>query len=86
MAQYHVGCGLFEIYAGTLKKNGEEWLNKSNVTDEAIKAVTGYMYFKIPDGETKFGYGMKMRDGNWVRLIIEVVDEEPEWKEGQDDE
>lgn len=39
MATYHVGCGIAGIYAGTLKKNGYEWINKSDVTDEAINAV-----------------------------------------------
>lgn len=33
MAEYHVGCGAFGIYAGTLKQNGIEWRNKSDVTD-----------------------------------------------------
>ena len=43
MAEYHVGCGLMGIYAGTLKPNGEEWRNKSNVTDEAISAAVQYL-------------------------------------------
>lgn len=43
MAEYHVGCGLFGIYAGTLKKNGIEWLNKSCVTNEALDSVAQYL-------------------------------------------
>lgn len=43
MAEYHVGCGLAGIYAGTLKKNGYEWLNKSNVTREALSASAQYL-------------------------------------------
>lgn len=43
MAEYHVDCGAFDIYAGTLKPNGTEWRNKSNVTDEAISAVAQYL-------------------------------------------
>lgn len=43
MAQYHVGCGAFGIYAGTLKPNGIEWRNKTDVTDEAIDAVAQYL-------------------------------------------
>lgn len=35
MAEYHVGCGIAGIYAGTLNKQGTEWLNKSEVTEEA---------------------------------------------------
>ena len=37
MAEYHVGCGCFGIYAGTLKpKHPNEWQNKTECTDEAI--------------------------------------------------
>ena len=42
MAEYHVGCGITGIYAGTLNKKGDMWLNKSNVTDEAFNAVAQY--------------------------------------------
>jgi hypothetical protein len=38
MSEYHVGCGAFGIYAGTLEpKNKSLWHNKSDVTEEAIK-------------------------------------------------
>lgn len=43
MAEYHVGCGAFGIYAGTLKPNGIEWRNKSDVTNEAISAAAQYL-------------------------------------------
>lgn len=43
MAEYHVGCGAFGIYAGTLKPNGEEWRNRSDVTDEALSATAQYL-------------------------------------------
>lgn len=43
MTEYHVGCGAFGIYAGTLKPNGEERRNKSDVTDEAISAAAQYL-------------------------------------------
>jgi hypothetical protein len=42
MDEYHVGCGLAGIYAGTLNKQGTEWLNKSEVTEEARMAVAQY--------------------------------------------
>lgn len=42
MAEYHVGCGIASIYAGTLNKKGDKWLNKSDVTDEAFWAVAQY--------------------------------------------
>ncbi len=43
MAEYHVGCGAFGIYAGMLKPNGTEWRTKSDVTDEAISAAAQYL-------------------------------------------
>lgn len=42
MTEYHVGCGMAGIYAGTLNKQGTEWLNKSDVTEEARQAVIQY--------------------------------------------
>ena len=47
MAEYHVGCGAFGIYAGTLAKPRKDglqlWQNKSNVTEEALNSVAQYM-------------------------------------------
>lgn len=43
MAEYHVGCGAFGIYAGTLNSNKTLWRNRSDVTDEAVSAVAKYM-------------------------------------------
>lgn len=42
MAEYHVGCGIAGIYAGTLK-NEYEWKNKSECTVEASLAVAHYL-------------------------------------------
>ena len=42
MAEYHIGCGITTIWAGTLNKKGDMWLHKSNVTDEAFNAVAQY--------------------------------------------
>lgn len=41
--EYSVGCGLFGIYAGILKPNGEEWKDKTDVTSKALAAVAQYM-------------------------------------------
>ena len=79
MAEYHVGCGIAGIYAGTLKKNGIEWLNKTEVTKEAIAAVIGHMYMKLPEGEKSYAYAVKMKDGKYARLKLEVSDTCPEW-------
>ena len=42
MTEYHVGCGMLGIYAGTLSKKGSMWLHKSDVTNEAFNAVAQY--------------------------------------------
>ena len=39
MAEYHVGCGAFGIYAATLTKQKTMWQNNSDVTEEARQAV-----------------------------------------------
>ena len=44
MAEYHVGCGLAGIYAGRLKKNGYEWIDKSDVTKEVMQCAFDYLY------------------------------------------
>ena len=53
MSDYHVGLGVFGIYAGTMK-NKEEWKDKSEVTREAIDAVAGFLL--INDKECRFSY------------------------------
>lgn len=44
MDEYHVGCGIAGIYAGTVKPNGYEWRNKTEVTSEALSAAAVYLY------------------------------------------
>lgn len=44
MAEYHVGCGLFGIYAGTLNKKGDMWINKSDVTEEVLDSAFQYLF------------------------------------------
>ena len=47
MAEYHVGCGAFGIYAGTLEpRNKTLWRNKSDVTHEALCVVAQYLLFE----------------------------------------
>lgn len=70
MAQYHVGCGNFGIYAGILKPNGEEWRNKSDVTHEAICAVAQYLLFR--DKEFRFEF-----NGVGYALRVEKTENEP---------
>lgn len=66
MTEYHVGCGIAGIYAGTVKSNGYEWRNKSDVTKEALDAVAGYLFMNHK--EVRF-----TKDGKkYVMQIVEV--------------
>lgn len=84
MAEYHVGCGAFAIYAGTLNsKNKNEWQNKSEVTNEAIEAVRDYIVENELGGfqsdKKSGGYEWKLNDGSTVELRVTI-------KEGTDNE
>ena len=69
MAEYHVGCGITAIYAGTLNKNKNMWINKSDVTDEAFNAVAQYC---IEHNEAlNFDY-----NGKRYRLSVSEINEE----------
>lgn len=71
MAQYHVGCGITAIYAGTLNKKGNMWVNKSDVTDEAFNAVAQYC---LEHNEAlEFDY-----DGKRYQLSVEEIKIESE--------
>lgn len=69
MATYHVGAGIAGIYTGTLNKKGNMWINKSDVTDEAMGAVAQHLLFN--GGEFHFNY-----HGEWYRLCVEKLDKE----------
>lgn len=82
MAEYHVGCGAFGIYAGTLNsKNKTMWQNKSEVTDEAINAVRDYMVQEFLGGldcskATTSGYKWTLKDERIVELRVTVKEKE----------
>ena len=83
MAEYHVGCGLFAIYAGTLNKEKTMWKNKSECTDEALCAVRDYMVQELLGGTdckkaVSSGYEWKLKDGRVVELRVTI-------KEGTED-
>ena len=63
MAKYHVGCGIFGIYAGTLNTKGDTWKNKTDVTNEALSAVAQYLLMV----EKEFHFGLK--DGEYVLKV-----------------
>ena len=69
MAEYHVGCGAFAIYAGTLNGRNKSlwlWQNKTEVTDEATSAVAQYLLQE--EKEMRFSY----RGKNYKLCVVEV--------------
>lgn len=69
MANYHVGCGITGIFAGTLNKKGDMWVNKSDVTDEATAAVAQFLLEH--EASMKFNY-----QGKRYRLAVEPQESE----------
>ena len=81
MPEYHVGCGIAGIYAGTIKKPGE-WKTKSPVTDEALRATAEYMMGKIEKGHEAYEITWTNRTtGKKIVLTCNVI--EPHPKEGK---
>lgn len=76
MADYHVGCGITGIFAGTLNKVNTMWVNKSDVTDEAIKAVAQFLLEHKEEFEFRY-------QGKRYRLAVEP--QESEVEDGNDD-
>lgn len=77
MTEYHVGAGAFGIYAGRINKKGDKWLEKSDVTDEALCAVRDYLYDQaISENKTTCGYEWDRKDGKIVELIVKIKDGE----------
>ena len=78
MAEYHVGCDFFGIYAGILNsRNKSQWQNKSEVTDEALCAVRDYMVMELLGGTkcakaTSSGYEWTLKDGRTVELRVTI--------------
>ena len=73
MPQYHVGCGLAGIYAGTISKSGV-WKVKNDVTDEAIYAVADYMRGKIENGSDTYEITWKLPTGRKIIMSLTVDD------------
>ena len=75
MAQYHVGCSLITgtIYAGTVNKKGDLWLNKSDVTEEALASVRDHLEMKAREEKTTFyGYEWSKKDGTVIQLSVKI--------------
>lgn len=82
MAEYHVGCGAFAIYAGTLNpRNKTMWKNKSECTDEALASVRDYMVQELLGGTdckkaTSSGYEWTLKDGRVVELRVTIKEKQ----------
>lgn len=77
MAEYHVGSGICGIYAGTINKKGDKWVNKSDVTDEAICAVRDYLKNEADMNKKElWGYEWDTKDGKTVELLIKIRDKD----------
>lgn len=75
MAQYHVGCSPITgtIYAGTLNKKGNLWVNKSDATEEAIASVRDHLENKAHEEKSDFyGYEWTKKDGAVVVLSVKI--------------
>lgn len=76
MAQYHVGCGMAGIYAGTISKPGM-WKVKNDVTDEALCAVADYMKGKITGDNDTYEITWKLPDKDIIlSLTVKKKNEE----------
>lgn len=71
MAEYHVGAGLFGIYAGTLNPKGDTWRNKSEVTREALGAAAQYLM----ENEKEFRFKRKSDEKWYVMKVFELQED-----------
>ena len=77
MAEYHVGSGVFGIYAGTVnpkRKDGiQTWKTKSEVTDEAINAVRDFMKLQAEcEKSNYYSYIWEKDNGDKIVLSLEI--------------
>lgn len=72
MADYHVGPGLFGIYAGTLNPKGDTWRNKSEVTREALSSAAIYLL----DNKKEFRFQCRSDMKWYVMRVTELPKEE----------
>ena len=76
---YHVGYdpNTNNIYAGTVNKKGNKWVNKTVVNDECLAAVANHFLWIARKEETnEAGYRWTYNDGSAVTIKV-VVEENP---------
>lgn len=70
---YHVGCSPENnmIYAGTTNKKMDKWVNKSDVTEEALAAVRDHLLnIAHKEGVSELGYRWDAEDGSMIVLKV----------------
>ena len=85
MGKYHIGNGIAGIYAGRLDKTGKMWLEKSEVTDEAIAAVFKHMQEYCEEQVEKFGddwqgYSITYHSSKFELLMKVKENQMAKWK------
>ena len=76
MAEYHVGCGVFGIYAGVLNKKKDMWQNKSEVTKEATHAVAQHVKQEMmQDNKSTRTDKFTFIDGSVLHVTYELLKE-----------
>lgn len=76
---YHVGCNPETniIFAGTVNKKGDKWVNKSEVTEEVLAAARDHLLTIANKEQVKdLGYHWDAEDGSMVILKVIKLDKE----------
>ena len=79
MAEYHLGQSPITntIYAGTLNKAKTMWINKTDVTEEALACVRDHLKQLADEaGKSEFGYEWDTKDGKTVQLLVKIMPKE----------
>ena len=84
---YHVGYNpdAGKLFAGTINKKGDKWVNKSEVTEETLAAVRDFFYdlkSKQEDNPPVVGYRWNFDNG--MKIVLQLVVEEGPKEEGSD--
>jgi len=79
MNDYHVACGASAIYLGRLNAEGNQWTEKTDCTDEVLKAATDFL-FAMADRSANGQYvrTCRMNNGKTLHLICEVTGNQEE--------
>lgn len=74
MNDYHVACGASAIYLGRLNKEGTQWTEKTDCTDEVLRAAADYLFALADKSATgQYVRSCRVGDGKTLHLICEVT-------------